>query len=53
MDNIRIAVRDSTDSYNVAFFDNESGIKFKTPNLTKFLAGSASILSLSFNSKSF
>ncbi|MGC6569693.1 phage tail protein [Streptococcus sp. VTCC 12886] len=51
MDNIRIAVRDSTDSYNVAFFDNESGIKFKTPNLTKFLAGSASMLSLSFNSK--
>ncbi|MGO5251463.1 phage tail protein [Atopobiaceae bacterium LCP21S3_F11] len=51
MDNIRIAVRDSTDSYNVAFFDNEAGIKFKTPNLTKFLAGSASMLSLSFNSK--
>ena len=51
MDNIRIAVRDSTDSYNVAFFDNESGIKFKTANLTKFLAGSASMLSLSFNSK--
>jgi len=51
MDNIRIAVRDSTDSYNVAFFDIEAGIKFKTPNLTKFLAGSASMLSLSFNSK--
>ncbi|MGO5317946.1 phage tail protein [Paraeggerthella sp. LCP19S3_G8] len=51
MDNIRIAVRDSTDSYNVAFFDNEAGIKFKTPNLTKFLAGSVSMLSLSFNSK--
>ena len=51
MENIRIAIRDSTDSYNVAFFDNNAGIRFKTANLTKFLAGSASVLSLSFNSK--
>ncbi|MGT2811848.1 phage tail protein [Streptococcus minor] len=51
MQNVRIAIRDSTDSHSVGFFDNQAGIKFKSANLTRFLAGSASMLSLSFNSK--
>lgn len=49
--NVRIAIRDSTDSHNVAFFDNEAGIKYKSANLQRFLAGSASILTLKYNSK--
>nr|DAM41210.1 MAG TPA: Neck appendage protein [Caudoviricetes sp.] len=49
--NVRIAIRDSTDSHNVAFFDNKSGIKYKSANLQRFLAGSASILTLKYNSK--
>ena len=51
MNNVRIAIRDSTDSHNVAFFDNEAGIKYKSANLQRFLAGSASILMLQYNSK--
>lgn len=51
MNNVRIAIRDSTDSHNVAFFDNEAGIKYKSANLQRFLAGSASILTLKYNSK--
>ncbi len=51
MRNVRIAIRDSTDSHSVGYFDNQAGIKFKSANLTRFLAGSASMLSLSFNSK--
>lgn len=49
--NVRIAIRDSTDSHNVAFFDNKAGIKYKSANLQRFLAGSASILTLKYNSK--
>nr|DAG73978.1 MAG TPA: tail protein [Caudoviricetes sp.] len=51
MNNVRIAIRDSTDSHNVAFFDNKAGIKYKSANLQRFLAGSASILTLKYNSK--
>lgn len=49
--NVRIAIRDSTDSHNVAFFDNKAGIKYKSANLHRFLAGSASILMIKYNSK--
>lgn len=49
--NVRIAIRDSTDSHNVAFFDNKAGIKYKSANLHRFLAGSASILRIKYNSK--
>ena len=49
--NVRIAIRDSTDSHNVDFFDNRAGIKYKSANLQRFLAGSASILTLKYNSK--
>lgn len=49
--NVRIAIRDSTDSHNVAFFDNKTGIKYKSANLHRFLAGSASILTIKYNSK--
>ncbi len=49
--NVRIAVRDSTDSHNVAFFDNISGIRYQSANLQRFLAGSASILTIEYNSK--
>lgn len=51
MNNIRIAIRDSTDSHNVAFFDNISGIRYQSANLQRFLAGSASILTIEYNSK--
>ncbi|MCO4627692.1 Chromosome partition protein Smc [Streptococcus infantarius subsp. infantarius] len=51
MNNVRIAIRDSTDSHNVAFFDNKAGIKYKSANLLRFLAGSASILTIKYNSK--
>lgn len=49
--NIRIAIRDSTDSHNVAFFDNVSGIRYQSANLQRFLAGLASILTIEYNSK--
>lgn len=51
MENVRIAIRDSTDSHNVAFFDNVSGIRYQSANLQRFLAGSASILTIEYNSK--
>ncbi|MCO4504609.1 Chromosome partition protein Smc [Streptococcus infantarius subsp. infantarius] len=51
MNNVRIAIRDSTDSHNVAFFDNISGIRYQSANLQRFLAGSASILTIEYNSK--
>ena len=51
MDNVRIAIRDSTDSHNVAFFDNISGIRYQSANLQRFLSGSASILTIEYNSK--
>jgi hypothetical protein len=49
--NVRIAIRDSTDSHNVAFFDNVSGIRYQSANLQRFLAGSASILTIEYSSK--
>lgn len=49
--NVRIAIRDSTDSHNVAFFDNISGIRYQSANLQRFLAGSASILTIEYSSK--
>lgn len=51
INNVRIAIRDSTDSHNVAFFDNISGIRYQSANLQRFLAGSASILIIEYNSK--
>ena len=51
INNVRIAIRDSTDSHNVAFFDNVSGICYQSANLQRFLAGSASILTIEYNSK--
>lgn len=51
MENVRIAIRDSTDSHNVAFFDNISGIRYRSANMQRFLAGSASILTIEYNSK--
>ena len=50
-ENIRIAIRDSTDSFNIGFFDNEAGIKYHVADLNRFLAGSASILTLRYYSK--
>ena len=49
--NTRIAIRDSTDSFNIGFFDNEAGIKYHVADLNRFLAGSASILTLRYYSK--
>lgn len=51
INNVRIAIRDSTDSHNVSFFDNVSGIRYQSANLQRFLAGSASILTIEYNSK--
>lgn len=51
MNNVRIAIRDSTDSHSVGFFDNVAGIKYKKAEIQRFLAGSASILTLQYNSK--
>ena len=51
INNVRIAIRDSTDSHNVAFFDNVSGVHYQSANLQRFLAGSASILTIEYNSK--
>ena len=49
--NVRIAIRDSTDSYNIDFFDNVSGINYHTADLQRFLAGSSSILTLKYRTK--
>lgn len=51
MNNARIAIRDSTDSHSVGFFDNVAGIKYKKAEIQRFLAGSASVLTLKYNSK--
>ena len=49
--NVRIAIRDTTDSHNVGFFDNKSGIKYNSANLTQFLKGACSVLVLPYHSK--
>ncbi|QBX15760.1 Prophage endopeptidase tail [Streptococcus equinus] len=51
INNVRIAIRDSTDSHNIAFFDNIAGIRYHSANLQRFLAGSASILTIEYSSK--
>ncbi|MEQ3452487.1 phage tail protein [Enterococcus cecorum] len=45
MENLRIAVRDSTDTNTIAFFDNQSGIPYEA-NMTEFLSGTTSFLNL-------
>lgn len=49
--NVRIAIRDTTDSHNVGFFDNKSGIKYNSANLTQFLKGACSVLVLTYHYK--
>lgn len=49
--NVRIAIRDTTDTHVVGFFDNKSGIKYNAANLTQFLKGACSVLVLTYHSK--
>ena len=51
MENIRIAIRDSTDSFNVGFFDNKSGIKYYDAELTRYLQGACTFLTIKYYSK--
>lgn len=46
----RIAIRDSTDSYNIDFFDNKNGIKYHSADLEVYAQGSA-FLDLKYYSK--
>ena len=46
----RIAIRDSTDSYNIGFFDNTNGIKYHLADLEVYAQGSA-FLDLKYYSK--
>lgn len=46
----RIAIRDSTDSYNIDFFDNRNGIKYHLADLEVYAQGSA-FLDLKYYSK--
>ena len=46
----RIAIRDSTDSYNIGFFDNVNGIKYHLADLEVYAQGSA-FLDLKYYSK--
>ena len=46
----RIAIRDSTDSYNIGFFDNTNGIKYHIADLEVYAQGSA-FLDLKYYSK--
>lgn len=46
----RIAIRDSTDSYNIGFFDNQNGIKYHLADLEVYAQGSA-FLDLKYYSK--
>ena len=46
----RIAIRDSTDSYNIDFFDNKNGIKYHLADLEVYAQGSA-FLDLKYYSK--
>lgn len=49
--NVRIAIRDTTDTHVIGFFDNKSGIKYNSANLTQFLKGACSVLVLTYHSK--
>ena len=51
MDHIRIAIRDSTDSTNICFLDNQAGIKFHEATLQRFLKGTCNFLTLKFYGK--
>ncbi|MDT2797783.1 hypothetical protein P7H47_11095, partial [Enterococcus cecorum] len=51
MDHIRIAIRDSTDSMNICFLDNQAGIKFHESTLQRFLKGTCNFLTLKFYGK--
>ena len=46
----RIAIRDSTDSYNIGFFDNTNGTKYHSADLEVYAQGSA-FLDLKYYSK--
>lgn len=48
---MRIAIRDITDSHTVGFFDNKAGIKFKSAEMTQFLKGACSYVSIKYRSK--
>ena len=49
--NVRIAIRDSTDTHVIGFFDNQNGIKYHAADLTRFLKGSCSYLVIKYRSK--
>lgn len=48
---MRIAIRDTTDSHTVGFFDNKAGIKFKSAEMTQFLKGACSYVLIKYRSK--
>ncbi|GAB6741430.1 hypothetical protein BOVMAS36_14530 [Streptococcus uberis] len=48
---MRIAIRDTTDSHTVGFFDNKAGIKFKSAEMTQFLKGACSYVSIKYRAK--
>lgn len=48
---MRIAIRDTTDSHTVGFFDNKAGIKFKSAEMTQFLKGVCSFVTIKYRSK--
>lgn len=48
---MRIAIRDTTDSHTVGFFDNKAGIKFKSAEMTQFLKGACSFVTIKYRSK--
>ena len=51
VEHIRIAIRDSTDSMNICFLDNKTGIKFHEATLQRFLKGTCNFLTLKFYGK--
>lgn len=48
---MRIAIRDTTDSHTVGFFDNKAGIKFNSAEMTQFLKGACSYVTIKYRSK--
>ena len=51
VEHIRIAIRDSTDSMNICFLDNKTGIKLHEATLQRFLKGTCNFLTLKFYGK--
>ncbi|MGM0215076.1 hypothetical protein [Enterococcus sp. AZ109] len=51
IENVRIAVRDSTDSYTLTFMDNsaDDAIHYSVADLTRYIEGNASLLQMTFN----